>query len=164
MRPASRHGIHSGDDANVNNGSERLPTINPDVKVTSYGFDGTNPCRAQQVGTSVDGTFGIVAHLKDISFFEDLNTPSMAFYRGTNNTENVRHEDDHEALRNGFLHVIHNYRRQGVGSESSIRNTRFTRTSACSSNSGYIRMDLDSNVWKDYESKKNNFKGAVCVL
>ena len=29
---------------------------------------------------------------------------------------------------------------------------------------GYIRMDLDSNVWKDYESKKNNFKGAVCVL
>ena len=23
---------------------------------------------------------------------------------------------------------------------------------------GYIRMDLDSNVWKDYESKKNNFK------
>ena len=25
---------------------------------------------------------------------------------------------------------------------------------------GYIRMDLDSNVWKDYESKKNNFKGA----
>ncbi|MFR1534030.1 MAG: outer membrane homotrimeric porin, partial [Bilophila wadsworthia] len=53
----------SGDDANVNNGSERLPTINPDVKVTSYGFDGTNFCRAQQVlGTSVDGTFGIVAH------------------------------------------------------------------------------------------------------
>ena len=55
----------SGDDANVNNGSERLPTINPDVKVTSYGFDGTNFCRAQQVlGTSVDGTFGIVGHLK----------------------------------------------------------------------------------------------------
>lgn len=82
----------SGDDANVNNGSERLPTINPDVKVTSYGFDGTNFCRAQQVlGTSVDGTFGIVAHLKDISFFEDLShTLRVAFYRGTNNTENVR--------------------------------------------------------------------------
>ena len=78
----------SGDDANVNNGSERLPTINPDVKVTSYGFDGTNFCRAQQVlGTSVDGTFGIVAHLKDISFFEDLShTLRVAFYRGTNNT------------------------------------------------------------------------------
>ena len=62
------------------------------MKVTSYGFDGTNFCRAQQVlGTSVDGTFGIVGHLKDISFFEDLShTLRVAFYRGTNNTENVR--------------------------------------------------------------------------
>lgn len=82
----------SGDDANVNNNSERLPTINPSVKVTSYNFGGTNFCRAQQVlGTSVDDMFGIAGYLKDISFFGDLNhTLHMAFYRGTNNTENVR--------------------------------------------------------------------------
>ena len=29
---------------------------------------------------------------------------------------------------------------------------------------GYIRMDLDSNVWKDYESKKNNFKWDNCCF
>lgn len=29
---------------------------------------------------------------------------------------------------------------------------------------GYIRMDFDSDVWKDYESEKNSFKGVVYVL
>ena len=31
----------SGDDANPWNGSERMPSLDPDVYVTSYGFDGT---------------------------------------------------------------------------------------------------------------------------
>ena len=155
----------SGDDANVNNGSERLPTINPDVKVTSYGFDGTNFCRAQQVlGTSVDGTFGIVAHLKDISFFEDLShTLRVAFYRGTNNTENVRQkmitkpsETDSSMF---YMTTADKAWEANVDSEYKIY-----KNLSLFLELGYIRMDLDSNVWKDYESKKNNFKGAVCVL
>ena len=155
----------SGDDANVNNGSERLPTINPDVKVTSYGFDGTNFCRAQQVlGTSVDGTFGIVAHLKDISFFEDLShTLRVAFYRGTNNTENVRQKmitkPSETVSSMYYMTTADKAWEANVDSEYKIY-----KNLSLFLELGYIRMDLDSNVWKDYESKKNNFKGAVCVL
>lgn len=155
----------SGDDANVNNGSERLPTINPDVKVTSYGFDGTNFCRAQQVlGTSVDGTFGIVAHLKDISFFEDLShTLRVAFYRGTNNTENVRQKmitkPSETVSSMYYMTTADKAWEVNVDSEYKIY-----KNLSLFLELGYIRMDLDSNVWKDYESKKNNFKGAVCVL
>ncbi|WP_308771810.1 outer membrane homotrimeric porin, partial [uncultured Bilophila sp.] len=155
----------SGDDANVNNGSERLPTINPDVKVTSYGFDGTNFCRAQQVlGTSVDGTFGIVAHLKDISFFEDLShTLRVAFYRGTNNTENVRQQmiskPSETVSSMYYMTTADKAWEVNVDSEYKIY-----KNLSLFLELGYIRMDLDSNVWKDYESKKNNFKGAVCVL
>ena len=163
-RPASRHGIPP-DDANVNNGSERLPTINPDVKVTSYGFDGTNFCRAQQVlGTSVDGTFGIVGHLKDISFFEDLShTLRVAFYRGTNNTENVRQKmitkPSETVSSMYYMTTADKAWEVNVDSEYKIY-----KNLSLFLELGYIRMDLDSNVWKDYESKKNNFKGAVCVL
>ena len=155
----------SGDDANVNNGSERLPTINPDVKVTSYGFDGTNFCRAQQVlGTSVDGTFGIVGHLKDISFFEDLShTLRVAFYRGTNNTENVRQKmitkPSETVSSMYYMTTADKAWEANVDSEYKIY-----KNLSLFLELGYIRMDLDSNVWKDYESKKNNFKGAVCVL
>ena len=155
----------SGDDANVNNGSERLPTINPDVKVTSYGFDGTNFCRAQQVlGTSVDGTFGIVGHLKDISFFEDLShTLRVAFYRGTNNTENVRQKmitkPSETVSSMYYMTTADKAWEVNVDSEYKIY-----KNLSLFLELGYIRMDLDSNVWKDYESKKNNFKGAVCVL
>ena len=155
----------SGDDANVNNGSERLPTINPDVMVTSYGFDGTNFCRAQQVlGTSVDGTFGIVGHLKDISFFEDLShTLRVAFYRGTNNTENVRQKmitkPSETVSSMYYMTTADKAWEVNVDSEYKIY-----KNLSLFLELGYIRMDLDSNVWKDYESKKNNFKGAVCVL
>ena len=145
----------SGDDANVNNGSERLPTINPDVKVTSYGFDGTNFCRAQQVlGTSVDGTFGIVAHLKDISFFEDLShTLRVAFYRGTNNTENVRQKmitkPSETVSSMYYMTTADKAWEVNVDSEYKIY-----KNLSLFLELGYIRMDLDSNVWKDYESKR----------
>mgnify|MGYP007121806125 CR=1 FL=1 len=50
------------------------------------------------------------------------------------------------------------------GSERRIRKYKIYKNLSLFLELGYIRMDLDSNVWKDYESKKNNFKGAVCVL
>ena len=135
------------------------------MKVTSYGLDGTNFCRAQQVlGTSVDGTFGIVAHLKDISFFEDLShTLRVAFYRGTNNTENVRQKmitkPSETVSSMYYMTTADKAWEANVDSEYKIY-----KNLSLFLELGYIRMDLDSNVWKDYESKKNNFKGAVCVL
>ena len=82
----------SGDDANPYNGSERLPSIDPDVYVTSYGFDGTNyGGAAQTLGYGISGTWAVMARVKDISFMEDLShVLRVVYYQGTNNKEMVR--------------------------------------------------------------------------
>ena len=79
----------SGDDANPYNGSERLPSIDPDVYVTSYGFDGTNyGGAAQTLGYGISGTWAVMARVKDISFMEDLShVLRVVYYQGTNNDE-----------------------------------------------------------------------------
>ena len=40
MTPALTFWYASGDDKNANDGSERMPVLDSDVALTSYGFDG----------------------------------------------------------------------------------------------------------------------------
>lgn len=154
----------SGDDANFHDGSERLPTIHADVKVTSYGFDGTNFGRAQQVlGTSVDGTWGIVAHLKDISFCENLkHVVRLAYYQGTNNTENVRQgmiSKPSETVSSMFyMTTADKAWEANIDSEYKIYKNLSLFVEL-----GYIRMDLDENLWKKFEARKNNMKGSMKI-
>lgn len=154
----------SGDDANFNNGSERLPTVHADVKVTSYGFDGTTFGRAQQVlGTSVDGTWGIVAHLKDISFFESLrHVVRVGYYQGTNNTENVRQNmisKPSETVSSMFYMTTGDRAWEAnIDSEYKIYKNLSLFVEL-----GYIRMDLDENLWKKFEARKDNLKGSMTL-
>ena len=106
-----------------------------------------------------------MGHLKDISFFEDLHryTLRVAFYRGTNNTENVRQKmiTKPSETVSSMYYMTTADKAWEVNVDSEYR---FYKNLSLFLELGYIRMDLDSNVWKDYESKKNNFEGAVCVL
>ena len=78
----------SGDDNNPKNGSERMPVVsaNGNNDFSNFGFNG-NPYIAREgvLGSTMVGTWGIGARLKDVSFLEDLkHTLRVNFMGGTN--------------------------------------------------------------------------------
>ena len=89
----------TGDDNNPRNGSERMPVVsaNGNNQFSNFAFNG-NPYIAREgiLGSTMVGTWGIGARLKDVSFLEDLkhtlrvnfmggtNAPKMAKYVGYN--------------------------------------------------------------------------------
>jgi len=85
----------SGDDDDLGNGSERLPTLSTgmsDNDFSHFAFDG-NPYIAREgtIGTSMAGTWGIGLRVKDFSFVEDLkHTFRINYIGGTN---------DHQILK-----------------------------------------------------------------
>ena len=87
--PPGLYGWYStGDDSNPRNGSERMPTIsnNGNNQFSNFAFNG-NPYIAREnvLGSTMVGTWGIGARLKDVSFVEDLkHTLRVNFMGGTN--------------------------------------------------------------------------------
>ena len=80
----------SGDDDNVGNGSERLPTISNDYGPCSFsgtfmGPDINGLERDRVIGNNLVGTWGVGFRLKDMSFLEDLkHTFHISLLGGTN--------------------------------------------------------------------------------
>ena len=79
----------SGDDSNPRNGSERMPVVsaNGNNDFSNFAFNGSNPYIAREgvLGSTMVGTWGIGARLKDVSFVEDLkHTLRVNFMGGTN--------------------------------------------------------------------------------
>ena len=78
----------TGDDNNPRNGSERMPVVNANGnnQFSNFAFNG-NPyiAREKALGSTMVGTWGIGARLKDVSFLEDLkHTLRVNFMGGTN--------------------------------------------------------------------------------
>lgn len=80
----------SGDDANMGNGSERLPTVSNDYGVASFsgtfiGPDINGLERDRIIGNNLNGTWGVGFRLKNMSFLEDLkHTFHISLMGGTN--------------------------------------------------------------------------------
>ena len=86
----------SGDDGNVKNGSERMPSIAGAGNFTSFIGDGNlswSPvARGCDWTMSYAGTWGIGAQLKDMSFMEDItHTFRLAYWGGTNAPSMVKY-------------------------------------------------------------------------
>ena len=151
----------SGDDDDPYDGSERLPSMRPAWKPTSYGFDGyyaIDP--GEMFGTSAAGTWGIVAQLKDITFTEDLNHVfRVGYYRGTN---------DEAMVKKGI--VTAPWGNPGspfyLTEEDAAWEVNFDTTYKIYEDLtlnvalGYIYLDLDNSVW-NVDENKNNFKAMV---
>ena len=80
----------SGDDGNVKNGSERLPSFDYNNECTS-GFSGFGTLgtwtigRDAVLGYTLAGTWGFGARIRDLSFIDKLShTIRVNFYNGTN--------------------------------------------------------------------------------
>ncbi len=85
----------SGDDADaVKNGEfGRMPVVGVDdgFGATSFGFPGSAGIGADTaISATGMGTWGVAVQLADVTFVENLShTLRLAYYRGTNNSENV---------------------------------------------------------------------------
>ncbi len=80
----------SGDDNNPANGSERMPTLSAtgNNEFSNFAFSG-NPyiARENTLSTTMVGTWGIGARIKDVSFVENLkHTLRLNVMGGTNST------------------------------------------------------------------------------
>lgn len=95
MTPGLMAWYTSGDDSNITNGSERMPTFSAEWTGTSMGWSDYYSSRGDKaavMGLDNTGTWGVAAQLKDITFLEDLkHLLRVARYQGTNNTEMARY-------------------------------------------------------------------------
>lgn len=97
----------SGDDGNVKNGSERMPSIAGAGNFTSFIGDGNlawgsfdDNC---DWAMTYSGTWGIGLQLKDMSFIEDLkHTFRVAYWGGTNSPSMVKYMESAYSWREGY--------------------------------------------------------------
>ena len=97
----------SGDDGNVKNGSERLPSIAGAGNFTSFIGDGNlawgsfdDSC---DWAMTYSGTWGVGLQLRDMSFIEDLtHTFRVAYWGGTNSPSMVKYMESASSWREGY--------------------------------------------------------------
>lgn len=136
----------TGDDDDVSNGSETMPTIDGRFMGSSMGFFGSSTLTCDRnVSWTNMGSWGVGLLLKDISFIEDLShTVRIIYLKGTN--------DGDTAPGNW---VAANSARYGVAlsDKDSAWEINFDSTYniykelALIVEAGYISPNLDEDVW-----------------
>jgi hypothetical protein len=84
--------LASGEDASLNNGSERLPVITPKWgAATNFLFDCDQDFSGNSMGIDPTGTYGLAAAMKEVSFIEALKSRiSLALIAGRNSPAGLR--------------------------------------------------------------------------
>jgi hypothetical protein len=130
----------SGDDGNVKNGSERMPSIAGAGNFTSFVGDGNlswSPvANACDWNMSYAGTWGLGAQLKDMSFLENVtHTFRLAYWGGTNSPSMVKYMKEASSWREGY------------GGDGPYLTT----------NDGLLEFNL-VNTWQAYENLSVNLE------
>lgn len=163
MTPGMTVWYASGDDNSGTNGSERMPVIDSDVALTSYGFDGGTYNRSATFnGTSLGGTWGIVAELKDISFMEDLShVVRLGYIKGTNNSEMV-----HGGWVTGITGVgndLYLTTKDAMWEVNVDTTYNIYKDLSLAFELGYINLDYDKGLWGSDRYDRNNFKASMSL-
>lgn len=135
----------SGDDGNVKNGSERLPSLAGAGNFTSFIGDGNlawgsfdDSC---DWAMTYSGTWGIGLQLRDMSFMEDLShTFRVAYWGGTNSPGMVKYMESASSWREGY------------GGDGPYLTT----------NDGLLEFNL-VNQWRIYENLELNLELGYIV-
>ena len=128
----------SGDDGNVKNGSERMPSLSPCPTFTSMmgaaGIDWEPSATLYEKGNNYDGSWGIGLRIADMSFVDDLKHTFIAAYRGgTNSPSMVKY------MKNGIAWS------QNTLTGNSVEGPYLT------TNDGLLEFNL-LNSWQIYEN------------
>lgn len=90
------------------------------------------------------GTWGVVARLADISFFENLtHTLAVGFYTGTNNTRMVT-SGPVSGVESGNVYLTTKDHAWEVNFDSQYK---IYENLTLAAEMGFVRLDLDKDVW-----------------
>ena len=153
----------SGDDGNVKNGSERLPSIAGSGNFTSFMGDGNlawgTGYNFYDNNLTYAGTWGIGLQIADVSFVEDLkHTFRVAYWGGTNSPSMVKYMgsavawDDTTAVQDGPYLTTND----GLLEFNLVNSWQIYENLKANLELGYIINMMDRDTWdKSYVSDRN---------
>ena len=148
----------SGDDDDLGNGSERMPTVANDYGVCSFsgtfiGPDMNGLERDRVIGNNLVGTWGVGFRLKNMSFIEDLkHTFHVSLLGGTNDPGILEKYHD----RTGVWMSPNNPK--GQGKDSIGRENMYLTTNDYALEIGLL------NTYKIYENLQVNLEANYVAL
>ena len=153
----------SGDDGNVKNGSERLPSIAGAGNFTSFMGDGNlawgTGYNFYDNNLTYAGTWGVGLQIADVSFVEDLkHTFRVAYWGGTNSPSMVKYmgsgvawDDTTEAQDGPYLTT-----NDGLLEFNLVNSWQIYENLEANLELGYIINMMDKDTWdKSYVSNRN---------
>ena len=153
----------SGDDGNVKNGAERLPSIAGSGNFTSFMGDGNlawgTGYNFYDNNLTYAGTWGIGLQIADVSFVEDLkHTFRVAYWGGTNSPSMVKYMgsavawDDTTAVQDGPYLTTND----GLLEFNLVNSWQIYENLEANLELGYIINMMDRDTWdKSYVSDRN---------
>ena len=144
----------SGDDSNVKNGSERLPSIEAKGNFTSMMGDdnfgwASNSCMYDRT-LNYAGTWGVGLQLKEMSFLEDLtHTFRVAYWGGTNSPEMAKYATSPTAWEDGRISDgLYLTRNDGLLEFNLINSYQMYENFEINLELGYMVNFFDQDTWK----------------
>ena len=139
----------SGDDGNVKNGSERMPSIAPYGNFTSFMGDGNLGWWLNDYNTSYAGTWGIGLQIRDMSFMEDLkHTFRVAYWGGTNSPSMVKYMDSAYAWNNGSVEGPYMTTNDGLLEFNLVNTYQIYENLQLNFELGYVVNMMDQSTWR----------------
>ncbi len=163
----------SGDDSNISNGSERMPVLGPSGTFTSFFGDDpwsfaseanfSNTGFDQMLG--YDGTWGIGLQLKNFSFMEKLShTFRMAYWGGTNHTENAKYLSPTDALNLGGGTGTFYLTTADYMVEFNLDSTyKIYDNLTATLQLGYAINGIDKDTWDYQGGKRDGYKAGLVM-
>ena len=148
----------SGDDGNVKNGSERMPSIAPMGNFTSFMGDGNLGWWLNDYNTSYAGTWGIGLQIRDMSFMEDLkHTFRVAYWGGTNSPSMVKYMNSSYAWDNGSIEGPYLTTNDGLLEFNLVNTYQIYENLQLNLELGYVVNMIDRDTWKHTDWMNNQY-------
>lgn len=151
----------SGDDGNVKNGSERMPSIVPMGNFTSFLGDGNYGWMWVDYALDYAGTWGLGLQIRDMSFLEDLkHTFRVAYWGGTNSTSMVKYMGDASAWSYGYGNNTSPYltTNDGLLEFNLVNSYQMYENFDVNLELGYIANFMDNDTWKKAGNRDSSFQ------
>lgn len=150
----------SGDDDNVKNGSERMPSIVPMGTFTSFLGDGNMGWIAQDYALDYSGTWGVGIQLRDMTFIEDLShTFRAAYWGGTNSTGMVKYMQTAYSWNDGWASGTSPYltTNDGLLEFNLVNSYQMYENFQINLELDYVANFMDNDTWKKAGMRDSSF-------
>ena len=150
----------SGDDGNVKNGSERMPTVSGCGNFMSFMGDGnygwSSADSLYDRNLTYTGTWGIGLRIHDLSFVEDLkHSFRVAYWGGTNSPSMAKYVEHSYGWDNGLDKDGHYLTtNDGLLEFNLVNSYQIYENLEANLELGYIVNMMDDDTWKRSDSYK----------